>query len=329
MTDPGTAGRARRRTARARCRSAPRWRRAARPTGRAPWPRPPARSVRSPTRSAASSSPATRRTAPVTRPPWPTRSAGRTPRSPATRRSARGPGGRARPRPAHRRGPQRRRTAPAGPDRGRAGPDGSAEVTAFYEQCLTALTSLADAFPPHMDDQVLIQLARSVTLATGLDRLAAFQLDLVSRAVVRGRLRRASRSSSRSGPAANGRWSRPSATPAPAARATHRPPVTASTTAADIRQVLLDDRRGDAVLGVDPKAWSTAQTRRLAELWTMEQTLAAQLDHEAAALGVAARERAYLFAGGLGGCRVGHPGWRRSRWWCGSAGACARPGTRP
>jgi signal transduction histidine kinase len=176
--------------------------------------------------------------------------------------------------------------------------EGSAEVTAFYEQCLTALSSLADALPPHLEDQVLIQLARSVTLATGLDRLAAFQLDLVSRALARGRLLPSEQ-------IALAQWAGGERTLVEAlsnaglggeSYATVRRSTT-STTAGSIRQVLLDDRAGDAVLGVDPKVWSTAQTGRLAELWTMEQALAAQLDHEAAALGVAARERAYLFAG--------------------------------
>jgi signal transduction histidine kinase len=70
-------------------------------------------------------------------------------------------------------------------------------------------------------------------------------------------------------------------------------------TAGNIRQVLLDDRTGEAVLAISKAGWANAQSQRLRELWAMEQQLAQRLVHDADALGTAARERGYLVAGGL------------------------------
>jgi signal transduction histidine kinase len=177
-------------------------------------------------------------------------------------------------------------------------PEGTAEVAAFYEQTLAALSSLAEAIPPHMDERSLIELARSVTIAAGLDRLAALQLDLVSRGLARGNVQPTEQITL-------AQWAGGErvlieeltslGVGGEAYSAVQR--SAPSTAAASIRQVLLDDRSGDAIRGVSPLAWTNAQTARLADIWAMEQNLAARLDAEASALRTAARNRAFLVAG--------------------------------
>ncbi len=177
-------------------------------------------------------------------------------------------------------------------------PEGTAEVAAFYEQTLTALLTLAEAIPPHMDERSLIELARSVTLAAGLDRLAALQLDLVSRGLARGEIQPTEQ-------IVLAQWAGGEriliqeltgfGVGAQAYSAVEE--SVESTTAASIRQVLLDDRRGDAIRGVSPVAWTNAQTRRTVDIWAMERDLAARLVGEAGALGAAARNRAFFVAG--------------------------------
>jgi HAMP domain-containing protein len=177
-------------------------------------------------------------------------------------------------------------------------PEGTAEVAAFYEQTLTALSTLAEAIPPHMDERSLIELARSVTLAAGLDRLAALQFDLVSRGLARGNVQPTEQ-------IVLAEWAGGEriliqeltslGVGGEAYSAVQR--SVASTTSASIRQVLLDDRSGNAIGGVSAVAWTEAQAARLADIWTMERDLAGQLELEAGALGAAARNRAYLVAG--------------------------------
>jgi signal transduction histidine kinase len=179
-------------------------------------------------------------------------------------------------------------------------PDGAAEVAAFYQQIVTALIAVVDALPPQISDSGLIELSRSVALAASLDELAALQFDLVSRALIQGELR-PSEQLTLAQWVGGERTQVDALTNLPVGGESYGPVQRSagSTAASNIRQVLLDDRTGEAVLTVSKAGWASAQTERRDRLWTMEQQLVGRLVHDAVALGTAARERASLFAGGL------------------------------
>jgi signal transduction histidine kinase len=176
-------------------------------------------------------------------------------------------------------------------------PDGSVEVSAYYNNMLTSLLAVADALPPQMQEPALIELARALALAVGLDRLAALQLDLVARGLAHP------------GPAARDqialaqwmggeRTQIEELTNLPAGRVSYGPVgrSAASVSAARLRQAFLDVQTGDAALGVAPDEWAAAQGGRIDDLWAMEQQLAQRLVTETTTVATAARERAVLFA---------------------------------
>jgi signal transduction histidine kinase len=179
-------------------------------------------------------------------------------------------------------------------------PDGTADVAAAYQQLVTALLGLAEALPPRMDDPGLSELARSLTLAAGLDYLAALQFDLVSRVLAR-------KAQTPGDQLQLAQWVGAERTQVDAlvnlsVGGESYATVQGSPGSADagkMRQVLLDDRSGGVARTINESGWASAQSQRMQDLWSMEQDLGARLVVEADALGNAARERATLVAGGV------------------------------
>jgi signal transduction histidine kinase len=174
-------------------------------------------------------------------------------------------------------------------------PDGAAEVRAFYDAMLTSLLALADALPAQMSDPRLIELSRSVALTAGLDRLAAFQLDLITRGLFLHTLQPGD-------PILLAQWVGAERTQIdtltklrPAGQLFSQLSTNSGlTSAGGIRQVILDGQGGPATLTHDPDTWFLAQSLHVNGLWDIERRLADDLAAEAESLGAAARDRTLL-----------------------------------
>ena len=163
---------------------------------------------------------------------------------------------------------------------------------AYYNDMLGSLLVLADALPAQMSDKRLIELSRSVAITAELDRLAAFQLNIVARGLVYQNL-------SDREMLTLARWIGSEDIQAEALN-NLEPAVTLygvigiqswADIATTIRQTVLDSQGQLDSLPGEAIRWSDAQSRRLAALRDMVTRLAAELDLRAAALGTAARNR--------------------------------------
>ena len=184
-------------------------------------------------------------------------------------------------------------------------PGGSTEVFAYYDNALTSLLSLADAISPQMSNPRLIELSRSAAIVSALDRLAALQLDLITRGLAQHQL-----------PASDtvqlAQWV--GAEREQVASLSNMKPAgdlyqtmlgqPAVNTANGLRQVILDGRGDASALSNDPTVWFNAQTERVDGLWGIEQELSKTLVRETADAGTAARQQTY-FIGALSAGLVG------------------------
>jgi signal transduction histidine kinase len=180
--------------------------------------------------------------------------------------------------------------------------EGAIELRASYDGIVAGLLTLADAIPPQMSDTRLIELSRSVAITAELDRLAALQLDLITRGLDRHLLQPGEPIQLAEWVGSESKEVQDLVNMRPAGdlyeELMTEPGVA---TAASIRQVILDGHGTEAALRTDPQAWSAAQAQRVDGLWRIEQQLASALKDESARIGRAAREQTYLVGALSGG----------------------------